>query len=152
MWRVQKHRAITLERLELLETGKCYDKADGIHILGSLYRGYQPIQNIQVIKDTGRIKFQEMVAIHDDYIETKIGEQFGPTWSTHWFRVSFLIPQEWQGNEIHFIWDSDSEATLWSENGTILQVNLYYKFERIRINLVLKIKGVKWVWWRRQTF
>ena len=36
--------------------------------------------------------------------------------------VSYRIPDTWKGQEIRFRWDSGSEATLWSEDGAVLQV------------------------------
>lgn len=31
-------------------------------------------------------------------------------WTTHWFEVKFVIPEDWSGSEVRFRWDSDSEA------------------------------------------
>ena len=31
-------------------------------------------------------------------------------WSTHWFKVIIHIPEEWKGEEVHFRWNSASEA------------------------------------------
>lgn len=32
------------------------------------------------------------------------------SWSTHWFKVTAQIPNDWNGEEVHFRWNSDSEA------------------------------------------
>lgn len=57
------------------------------------------------------------------YEETQTGEAFGPSWTTHWFRVSLAVPevlcQEDIPVELH--WDCDNEATVWSKNGEPLQ-------------------------------
>jgi alpha-mannosidase len=31
-------------------------------------------------------------------------------WSTHWFKVSIDVPEEWTGERVHFRWNSGSEA------------------------------------------
>ena len=57
----------------------------------------------------------------------EIGETFGPSWSTHWFKIAlnpksyWLIEQEKNNKEIHLLWNSNSESTLWNENGICLQ-------------------------------
>jgi alpha-mannosidase len=119
---MQKHRAITLERLELLESGKCYTEADQIAILSQLYSATKEISRIEVLKNTGRISFPQVVDKTPEFQPTKIGESFGPTWDTHWFKLTISIPQSWLSEEIHLRWDSDSEAALWDQNGTLLQV------------------------------
>ena len=32
------------------------------------------------------------------------------SWSTHWFKVTLQIPEDWCGEEVRFRWDSNSEA------------------------------------------
>lgn len=54
----------------------------------------------------------------------KKGQSFGPSWKTFWFKVELRIPNEWieQSPEaIEFQWDSNSEAMIYSEEGTPLQ-------------------------------
>jgi alpha-mannosidase len=55
-----------------------------------------------------------------EYSGAQVGEQFGPVWSTHWFRVDIRIPDEWRGQEVHLLFNSNSEACVW-ENGQPLQ-------------------------------
>lgn len=54
------------------------------------------------------------------YRECKVGESFGPSWSTHWFRLAIAIPPAWRGCEVHLLWDSNSEAMVY-ENGVPAQ-------------------------------
>jgi alpha-mannosidase len=66
-------------------------------------------------EETGRISFSEAIQkTFRPYVE---GESFGPLWATYWFRVEFDQPD----GEIHLLWDSGSEATLWTENGVPVQ-------------------------------
>lgn len=57
-----------------------------------------------------------------DFAPTRLGESFGPSWTTHWFRLRGSVPQEWSGSEVYLRWDSGSEALVWSEDGMPLQV------------------------------
>ncbi|KAL9644310.1 hypothetical protein ABK040_005771 [Willaertia magna] len=51
----------------------------------------------------------------------KVGQTFGPSWSTFWFEVELQVPSEWRGKDVYFIWNSDSEALLFDRNGSVLQ-------------------------------
>lgn len=47
------------------------------------------------------------------------GFQFGPAWSTHWFKVEFVVPETWAGREVRLDWFSHCEITLWQlEDGS----------------------------------
>ena len=48
-----------------------------------------------------------------DYRPARLGERFGPLWSTHWFRGAATVPDDWGGSRVDLVWDSASEATLW---------------------------------------
>jgi alpha-mannosidase len=50
-----------------------------------------------------------------------MGESFGPSFATHWFKVQLSIPAEWSKEEVHLLWDSASEALVWSAEGKPLQ-------------------------------
>ncbi len=32
--------------------------------------------------------------------EAKVGDVFGPSWATHWFRIDLETPPEWEGKEV----------------------------------------------------
>lgn len=32
------------------------------------------------------------------------------SWSTHWFKITAQIPSDWSDEEVHFRWNSNSEA------------------------------------------
>lgn len=104
---MQKHRALTLLRFEEFEK----------RLRSRIYSDRHPVE-VAVFAAPGRITFEE--AMRGTYRPAKIGEQFGPRWSTHWFRVGIRIPREWKGRETHLLWDSRSEACVW-EDGVPLQ-------------------------------
>ncbi|RYP56547.1 hypothetical protein DL771_011866 [Monosporascus sp. 5C6A] len=67
-----------------------------------------------------RPTFEEAMA--GEYKPAKVGDVFGPSWSTHWFRVVVTIPADLRDKEhLEFHWDSGNEALVWSEDGNPLQ-------------------------------
>jgi len=53
---------------------------------------------------------------------TKTGESFGPSWSTHWFKVQLTLPKDIKDKKhLEFHWDSNSEGLVWSQDGEPLQ-------------------------------
>ena len=67
-------------------------------------------------------KFDEVIG--QSFIPAAVGDIFGPSWSTHWFRVDMRVPDDWVGVEgpLLFSWDSGSEAMVWSVDGQPQQV------------------------------
>ena len=82
-----------------------------------VYTQHAPV-NLLVYHAPGRITWEQ--AIQGKFEPASVGEKFGPLWSTHWFQVNFNIPLAWQGQEVHLLWDSASEACIW-QNGEPLQ-------------------------------
>ena len=61
-------------------------------------------------------------ATSKDFRETKVGESFGPSWSTHWFRIKLKVPSNLLDKELlELHWDADSEGLVWTEEGDPLQ-------------------------------
>lgn len=105
---MQKHTELTLNRIKLFAERR---------LPGLLYSAKAPVR-LTVFSAPDRIPYAE--AMQGTYTPTSVGTKFGPDWSTHWFRVELEIPQAWAGQEVHFLWDSCSEATIW-EDGKPLQ-------------------------------
>jgi len=76
---------------------------------------------------TERPTFAQATSAANDYRETNVGEKFGPSWTTHWFRCVIRLPEELcskskpasQHIELH--WDCSNEATVWTAEGEPLQ-------------------------------
>ncbi|CAK7269810.1 Glycoside hydrolase, 38 vacuolar alpha mannosidase [Sporothrix epigloea] len=61
-------------------------------------------------------------AMKQEFKEASVGDSFGPSWSTHWFRVEMTVPAELQKKELlEFHWDGNNEGLIWSEDGEPLQ-------------------------------
>jgi alpha-mannosidase len=49
---------------------------------------------------------------------TKVGESFGPSWSTHWFKVQVTVPKHMLDKEhLEFVWDANNEGLIWTQDG-----------------------------------
>lgn len=70
--------------------------------------------------DLSRPTFKE--ATSNKFKDAKLGDQFGPSWSTHWFRIDLTIPKDMlRGEHLEFHWDANNEGLIWSEDGTPIQ-------------------------------
>jgi alpha-mannosidase len=72
--------------------------------------------------DLSRPTFQEATKKENKYHPTSKGASFGPSWSTHWFKVQFTIPSSWSSKpliELH--WDANNEGMVWTADGKPLQ-------------------------------
>lgn len=72
--------------------------------------------------DLSRPTFEEATDKNNEYRKTKKGESFGPSWSTHWFKVDFTLPEDWENKslvELH--WDCGCEGMVWTDDGKPLQ-------------------------------
>ena len=58
-------------------------------------------------------------ATSHEFSPASLGDSFGPSWSTHWFRVHLTIPSSLQSDEhLEFHWDANNEGLIWLEDGT----------------------------------
>ena len=71
---------------------------------------------VRSIPDLQRPPFAE--AVKGEFRPAQVGEVFGPSWSTHWFRVTVLVPAEYDAAErveLHF--DIGGEGLIWTAEG-----------------------------------
>ncbi|PQE27187.1 putative alpha-mannosidase protein [Rutstroemia sp. NJR-2017a WRK4] len=70
--------------------------------------------------DLSRPTFKE--ATSHEFRPTHVGESFGPSWSTHWFKVKITVPSELRKKELlELHWDANNEGMVWTEDGKPLQ-------------------------------
>lgn len=56
-----------------------------------------------------------------EFRATKVGESFGPSWSTHWFRITLTVPSELAKKDyLEFHWDAGNEGLIYTEKGDII--------------------------------
>jgi alpha-mannosidase len=70
--------------------------------------------------DLARPTFKD--ATSHNFKPTKRGESFGPSWSTHWFKIKLTVPKDMlKAEHLEFHWDANNEGMVWSEDGNPLQ-------------------------------
>eukprot|EP01112_Ceratiomyxa_fruticulosa_P015164 TRINITY_DN4432_c0_g1_i2.p1 TRINITY_DN4432_c0_g1~~TRINITY_DN4432_c0_g1_i2.p1 ORF type:complete len:1042 (+),score=228.32 TRINITY_DN4432_c0_g1_i2:83-3208(+) len=126
-----RHTSITLERVEKFVSDTYFTD---VNIYGKIYPKIlrHPLQ-LKVFHAPGRISYDE--AMKGEYVETKVGESFGPSWSTHWFKVTGSIPPQFKGKEVHLLWNSGSEGLIWKDGeplqgltgGTWVDKRIHYR-------------------------
>lgn len=120
--KLQKHRGITLSRLDLfLAEG---DQFSDVNLTPHYFlKRESSEESIQIthyaVPELKRIPFK--AAIKHKFTPTRVGEVFGPSWSTHWFHVRVTIPKDWVRQEVQFRWNSNSEVLVWSTDGEPVQ-------------------------------
>ncbi|KAI8597961.1 glycosyl hydrolases family 38 N-terminal domain-containing protein, partial [Dissophora ornata] len=108
-------RSITLDRAAKFTSEEFYSD---INLCSQLYkaRSTDAIElSFHSVPALKRITFEE--AIQLNYEPTSTGRTFGPSWSTHWFKLKITVPREWAGEPVDLVWDSSSEAMIWSMDG-----------------------------------
>lgn len=115
--------------------------------LARLYSHRAAVESIDVwsAPALSRPSFAEMLAATSSvesaasaWSPTSVGSSFGPSWSTHWFRLRSRVPAEWvdpdvgpadpvssasrtRPRPIHLLWNSASEAAVWTRDGKLMQ-------------------------------
>jgi alpha-mannosidase len=70
--------------------------------------------------DQSRPTFEE--ATSHEFKKTEVGSWFGPSWSTHWFKVTLTVPSELCDKELlELHWDANNEGMVWTDDGKPLQ-------------------------------
>jgi alpha-mannosidase len=61
-------------------------------------------------------------ATKHEFEKASVGQSFGPSWSTHWFKIQLTVPSELRKKELlEFHWDASNEGMVWTEDGNPLQ-------------------------------
>ncbi len=72
--------------------------------------------SVYSVPDLARPSFKE--ATSKTFKPTHVGESFGPSWSTHWFRIQLKIPANLcKKAHLEFHWDANNEGMIWTEDG-----------------------------------
>ncbi|KAI8851831.1 galactose mutarotase-like domain-containing protein [Chytridium lagenaria] len=113
---LQKHRNITLERV-----GKFSEKFGSTSEFHLNYEDLWKVKTVDPVLHGDEAypcsPFEE--AVKAEYRPTRLGEWFGPSWSTHWFKVTVVIPNDENviGEEVILNFDPDCEGMFWSVDG-----------------------------------
>uniref|UniRef100_A0AAZ3SIF2 Glycoside hydrolase family 38 central domain-containing protein n=1 Tax=Oncorhynchus tshawytscha TaxID=74940 RepID=A0AAZ3SIF2_ONCTS len=107
---VLKNRRTLLERAEKFISEIYFTDCN---LRGRLYGDACPLESISSSLSQQRIPFLE--AVKQNFEPYQVGDTFGPTWWTCWFKVSLRIPDSWRGKQVHLSWESDGEAMVWRD-------------------------------------
>ncbi|XP_038124720.1 alpha-mannosidase 2C1 [Cyprinodon tularosa] len=107
---VLKNRRTLLERAEKFISDVYFTDCN---LRGRLYGESCALKAISFFLSQRRIPFAE--ASKQNFVPYKVGDTFGPTWWTCWFKVSLTIPESWRGKEVHLLWESDGEGMVWRD-------------------------------------
>ncbi|KJZ76708.1 hypothetical protein HIM_04044 [Hirsutella minnesotensis 3608] len=114
--------SILKSRIEPFYKSGQYDK---VNLLANLFKGRfsgKPHVKLEVWSAPGQERPTFKEAVSHDFKETSTGASFGPSWSTHWFRVHLTVPKDIVDEElVVFEWDAGNEGLVWTEDGMPLQ-------------------------------
>ncbi|UKZ77413.1 hypothetical protein TrVFT333_005134 [Trichoderma virens FT-333] len=109
-------------RIEPFYKSGQYDK---VNLLANLYNARysgKPHVQLSVWSAPGQERPTFEHAVSQQFKETHIGASFGPSWSTHWFRVVLTVPAAIANEELlELQWDANNEGLVWTEDGMPLQ-------------------------------
>nr|XP_023509035.1 alpha-mannosidase 2C1 isoform X4 [Equus caballus] len=105
-----KHWRTTLERVEKFVSPLYFTDCN---LRGRLFGDSCPVAALSSFLTPERLPYQE--AVQQDFRPAQVGDSFGPTWWTCWFRVELTIPEAWVGQEVHLRWESDGEGLVWRD-------------------------------------
>ncbi|XP_064169237.1 alpha-mannosidase 2C1 [Anguilla rostrata] len=107
---VLKNRRTLLERAEKFISDVYFTDCN---LKGRLYGDTCPLETLSSFLTEKRIQYSE--AVQQNFQPCKVGDSFGPTWWTCWFKVLLTIPDTWRGSQVHLRWESDGEAMVWRD-------------------------------------
>ncbi|XP_067327566.1 alpha-mannosidase 2C1 [Anolis sagrei] len=105
-----KHRRTTLERAEKFVSEAYFLDCN---LRGRLFGDTCSLAALSCFETSQRIPYEE--AIRQEFRPIKVGEAFGLTWHTCWFKAELGIPEEWAGKEVHLRWESEGEGMVWRD-------------------------------------
>lgn len=114
---LQKHPNITRSRIGNFLSDNQWKDVNLQSTLYDLHVAGPPHVHLEVWSAPGQSRptFEEATSHH--FKPTKVGQAFGPSWTTHWFRCTVNIPKPFRGKPVQFMFDSNSEAMVWSATG-----------------------------------
>ncbi|KAL5042633.1 hypothetical protein BDW71DRAFT_136726 [Aspergillus fruticulosus] len=118
----QRIRSIYTDRLKQFTSSGQYQSQN---LIGKLFEATNSDEDhvklsVYSVPDLQRPSFEE--ATSNEFHPTHIGASFGPSWSTHWFRIRLTIPEDMRNKErLEFHWDANNEGLVWTEDGHPLQ-------------------------------
>lgn len=134
---LQKHRNITLERLDKFVSTAYFTD---VNLLSKLFvkksqdavklKAFQVPDLKKMCVDYFTIDFMSAItndffsfnspfaeAIKGEYKPVEVGQEFGPSWTTVWFHVSITVPQDFANQPIELHFDNNAEGLVYTTQG-----------------------------------
>nr|KAK5444982.1 Glycoside hydrolase, 38 vacuolar alpha mannosidase [Exophiala xenobiotica] len=124
------------------------DQWKDINLRSMLYKKHPDrVLAIEVysVPDLERPSFQAATSKANDFKPAAVGDEFGPSWSTHWFRITIEIPS--YKDKLEFHWDCNSEGMIWTEDGEPIHGLTGGHFQDRRVEFIIPRS-----WQGRKTF
>lgn len=109
---MQRHEGYTRTRIQQL-ANRFRDR---------IYPQTRAMDQMLVAGPVDRVSWAEAQQLKE-WQPASLGQQFGPLWSTFWFRLKASVPAEWAGQRVDLLWVSHSEATLWVDGRSVQGLN-----------------------------
>ncbi|PVU85918.1 hypothetical protein BB561_006867 [Smittium simulii] len=118
---LQKHQEITKERLRNFMKPSVWSSINLLSTLWSKETEDTKLIKIEVWSPSDLSKPNFKHATAQNFRPTRVGESFGPSWSTHWFKINVTIPENYNGDQVFFQFDPDCEGLVWTTDGRPVQ-------------------------------
>lgn len=107
---VLKHDKLTLERAQNFISKSAFTDCN---LTSKLVSESRKLEGIWSSTCKHIVKYEDMLKL--DFKVASVGDSFGPSWSTVWFRVEICVPDTWKGREVCLLWECEGEATVWRD-------------------------------------
>ncbi|KAJ1942521.1 Glycoside hydrolase, 38 vacuolar alpha mannosidase [Kickxella alabastrina] len=114
---LQKHPAITRSRVNNFMGDNQWKDVNIQATLYDMCVSGEPHVKLEVWSAPGQDRPSFEHAVKQEFRPAKVGQSFGPSWTTHWFRVTAKVPAAFVGKPAQFLIDTNSEAMIWSAAG-----------------------------------
>ncbi|KAJ2862753.1 Glycoside hydrolase, 38 vacuolar alpha mannosidase, partial [Coemansia asiatica] len=114
---LQKHPSITRSRVNNFINDNQWKDVNIKATLYDMLISGEPHVQLEAWSAPGQDRPTFEHAVKQNFKPAKVGQLFGPSWTTHWFRVTATIPESFAGKKVLFMFDTNSEAMVWSDNG-----------------------------------
>ncbi|OMJ20724.1 Alpha-mannosidase [Smittium culicis] len=115
---MEKHQDITMGRVKYFINSGDWNK---VNIHSALWKKEASGNGVVDLTSWSAPNLDRPTFAHatsQNFNVSQVGDEFGPSWSTHWFKVRVTIPQDFHGEKVEFIFDPNCEAMVWTLSGS----------------------------------
>ncbi|GAM83502.1 hypothetical protein ANO11243_014900 [Dothideomycetidae sp. 11243] len=114
--------SIYRDRLRQLTDGGQYREQGLLPKIEEARVSEEPHIRLEVYSPPGQSRPSFNDATSHEFKPAKKFDSFGPSWTTHWFRVHLKVPSELKDKDhLELHWDAGNEGLVWSEKGDPIQ-------------------------------